>query len=73
MEYTDRAWPAPVQSSAAGFFSLLNESGIRYGVFKSSRSTLLALIGQQDLDILVAREDYRGFCSIAMACERPRQ
>lgn len=68
MEYVDKVWPAPAQTSAAGFFSLLNESGIRYGVFKSSRSTAMALVGQQDLDILVAREDYRGFCSIAMAC-----
>jgi thymidylate kinase len=50
------------------FFERLNQAGVRYGVFKSSRNTLLALDGDQDLDILVARDDYKRFCAIASGC-----
>ena len=55
-------------ASAAGFFAKLNEAGIRYGIFKSSRNTALALAGDQDLDVLVARKDYHRFCAIASEC-----
>lgn len=58
--------------SADAFFSRLNEAGVRYGVFKSSRNIHLALAGDQDLDILVAREDYHLFCAIAVDCAGTR-
>jgi hypothetical protein len=56
---------SPPPTSAVTFFERLNEAGVRYGIFKSSRNTLMALAGDQDLDILVAREDYHRFCAIA--------
>ena len=68
MEY--RKLPSqPILNSGAAFFEKLNNAGIRYGVFKSSRNTAPALAGDQDLDLLVAREDYRGFCGIAAECD----
>jgi len=67
MEYRSQAL-APALGSAANLFARLNEAGVRYGIFKSSRNTLIALAGDQDLDILVAREDYHRFCSIAAEC-----
>ena len=59
---------SPPRTSAVTFFERLNEAGVRYGIFKSSRNTLMALAGDQDLDILVAREDYHRFCTIASEC-----
>ena len=67
MEYRSQAL-APTLASAVSLFARLNEAGVRYGIFKSSRNTLMALAGDQDLDILVAREDYNRFCSIAAEC-----
>lgn len=67
MEYRTHTL-SPPPASAVAFFERLNEVGIRYGVFKSTRNTLIALTGDQDLDILVAREDYQPFCAIAAAC-----
>jgi thymidylate kinase len=67
MEYRTQIISAPA-TSAATFFERLNEAGVRYGIFKSSRNTLMALAGDQDLDILVAREDYHRFCAIASEC-----
>jgi hypothetical protein len=64
MEYRKLPSP-PILNSGAAFFEKLNSAGIRYGVFKSSRNTAPALAGDQDLDLLVAREDYRRFCGIA--------
>lgn len=58
----------PPSTSAVTFFQRLNEASVRYGVFKSSRNTLMALTGDQDLDVLVAREDYHRFCAIASEC-----
>ena len=67
MEYrTQIITPPP--NSAVTFFERLTEAGVRYGTFKSSRNTLMALAGDQDLDILVAREDYHRFCAIASEC-----
>jgi len=66
VEGGDRRHPA--LASASEFFAKLNEAGVRYGIFKSSRNTALALAGDQDLDILVAREDYHRFCAIASEC-----
>ena len=57
-----------VLKSADALFSRLNEAGIRYGIFKSSRNIAVALAGDQDLDILVARGDYHLFCAIAIDC-----
>lgn len=68
MEYKTQALSSPVPTSAAGFFAGLNDAGVRYGVFKSSRNMLVALAGDQDLDILVDRADYRRFCAIASEC-----
>jgi hypothetical protein len=65
MEYKTQALSSPVPTSAAGFFAGLNEAGVRYGVFKSSRNMLVGLAGSQDLDILVDRADHRRFCAIA--------
>jgi hypothetical protein len=65
MEYKAQALSSSVLTSAAGFFASLNEAGVRYGVFKSSRNMLVGLAGDQDLDILVDRADYRCFCAIA--------
>ena len=67
MEYRTQI-VSPPANSAATFFDRLNEAGVRYGIFKSSRNTLMALAGEQDLDILVAREDYQRFCVIASEC-----
>ena len=67
MEGGDRR-ARPALASAAGFFARLNEAGIRYGIFKSSRNTALALAGDQDFDVLVARDDYHRFCAIASEC-----
>jgi len=67
MEYRSQALP-PALASAVSFFTRLNEAGVRYGVFKSTRNTLMGLDGGQDLDILVAREDYHRFCTIASEC-----
>lgn len=58
----------PALASASGLFAKLNAAGVRYGIFKSSRNTALALAGDQDLDILVAREDYHRLCAIASEC-----
>lgn len=58
----------PALASASTFFAKLNEAGVRYGIFKSSRNTVLALAGEQDFDVLVAREDYHKFCAIASEC-----
>jgi thymidylate kinase len=67
MEY--RQLPSPgILVSAAALFEKLNRVGVRYGVFKSSRATAAALAGDQDLDILVAREDYHRFCATASEC-----
>jgi len=57
-----------VLKCADTFFNRLNDDGIRYGVFKSSCNIAVALAGDQDLDILVAREDYHLFCTIATEC-----
>lgn len=57
-----------VLTSALMLFSRLNEAGVRYGIFKSSRNTALGLAGDQDLDVLVAREDYHRFCAVASEC-----
>ncbi|MDY0885636.1 hypothetical protein ACFPL7_23615 [Dongia soli] len=59
----------PVLSVASRLFRTLNEEGIRYGIFKSSRNTAEAVSGMQDMDILIAREDYRSFCQIASQFE----
>jgi thymidylate kinase len=67
MEYRTQIISPPA-SSAATFFDRLNEAGVRYGIFKSSHNTPMALAGDQDLDILVAREDYQRFCAIASEC-----
>ena len=67
MEYRTQIISAPA-NSAVTFFDRLNEAGVRYGIFKSSRNTPMALAGNQDLDVLVAREDYRRFCAIAAEC-----
>ena len=58
----------PTLTSALMLFARLNDAGIRYGIFKSSRNTALALAGDQDLDVLVAREDYHRYCAIASDC-----
>ena len=67
MEYRSQIVP-PALASAVTLFARLNTAGVRYGIFKSSRNTLTALAGDQDLDILVAREDYSLFCAIAFEC-----
>ena len=67
MEYRTQI-VSPPANSAVTFFDRLNEAGVRYGIFKSSRNTQMALAGDQDLDILVAREDYQRFCVIASEC-----
>ena len=59
---------SPPPTSAVTFFERLNKAGVRYGIFKSSRNTVAALAGHQDLDILVARKDYHRFCAIASEC-----
>jgi hypothetical protein len=64
MEYRTQDTP-PALASALAFFDRLNAAGVHYGIFKSSRNTLVALAGDQDLDILVARRDYCSFCAIA--------
>jgi hypothetical protein len=71
-----RAFPAEYKNrnldsaltSAMVLFAKLNEAGVRYGIFKSSRNTALGLAGDQDLDVLVAREDYHRFCAAASEC-----
>lgn len=45
-------------------FSVLDEASVRYCIFKSSAALTQGLQGTQDLDILVRREDYSGFCAI---------
>ena len=67
MEYRQE-FISPRSNSAASFFVRLGEAGVRFGIFKSSRNTQMALGGEQDLDILVAREDYQQFCAIASEC-----
>jgi thymidylate kinase len=67
MEYRSQD-SSPTLASAVSLFARLNKAGVRYGIFKSSRNTVLALAGDQDLDILVEREDYRRFCAIAAEC-----
>ena len=64
----DRRSLDPALTSALVLFARLNEAGVRYGIFKSSRNTALGLAGDQDLDILVARADYHRFCAVASEC-----
>ena len=52
------------QSYSQTVFATLDNAGIRYGVFKSSRALEEGLQGSQDLDILVHREDHGRFCAI---------
>ena len=71
MEYRREAHD-PILSVASLLFQTLNEEGIRYGVFKSSRNTGEAVLGMQDMDVLIAREDYRAFCRVVSAFEAIR-
>jgi thymidylate kinase len=71
MEYRREAHE-PILSVASLLFQTLNDEGVRYGVFKSSRNTAEAVFGMQDLDILIAREDYRAFCEIVSEFEAIR-
>lgn len=45
----------------------LDEASIRYGVFKSTRALEDELVGAQDLDILVHRDDHKRFVQIMAA------
>ena len=67
MEYRKKS-PLPASSCAATLFERLNDAGVRYGTFTSSRHIPAALAGNRDLDILIARDDYRRFCAIAAGC-----
>jgi hypothetical protein len=60
--------PLPASNSPSVLFERLNGAGIRYGTFTSPRNISAALAGDRDLDILVARDDYRHFCAIASGC-----
>jgi hypothetical protein len=59
--------PRPL-AAAVRLFTRLAEAGIRYGVFKSTAALDDALAGDQDLDILVSRQDYSRFCTIMIEC-----
>ena len=67
MEYRQVNLPS-ASNPAADLFERLNAAGIRYGAVTNARKIPAAMAGEGDLDVLVARDDYRRFCAMAAGC-----
>ena len=67
MEYRQANLPS-ASNPAAHLFERLNAAGIRYGAVTNALNIPAAMAGDRDLDVLVARDDYRRFCVMAAGC-----